>query len=300
MRILGGYAQKALQKYPGINAAKARVVATGTRLINMTRAHCALQRALADLPNDQIPGIRQLLEDKDLLSSIARKGHLRKLFLVGLKFKENSHLCAQHLQALGGHLEVLLIKTEDAQMKKGLDLLNKLASRLMEMYHDIKTAGTSTKTSGSFKKVSLNGALEEAIAFVKDQPLPAQINITLSSILDEVFINLKSNSFAAFLFNIILNSSQHEASQIEIQVSQCSPNFVRIQIIDDGNGFDSSIKNSITIPGFTTQGEQDRGYGTSTAKDIIEEHGGTFAIDSPGRGKRKGCTVTITLPTISA
>jgi len=65
---------------------------------------------------------------------------------------------------------------------------------------------------------------------------------------------------------------------------KASDEALKIYFTDSGNGIPREIQSKIMIPFFTThemeKGETAIGLGLSVCKGIIEEHGGTFALNS--------------------
>ena len=71
--------------------------------------------------------------------------------------------------------------------------------------------------------------------------------------------------------------------------------FVRIAVIDTGPGIDASTRVKIFEPLFTTKGFG-VGLGLPTARQLVEQHGGTLTVESePGHG----ATFAISLPRLA-
>jgi signal transduction histidine kinase len=66
----------------------------------------------------------------------------------------------------------------------------------------------------------------------------------------------------------------------------------RVEVIDDGPGIEASVLESVFDPFFTTK-PAGTGLGLAIVRKIVDQHGGSIAIDSaPGKGTR----VTVGLP----
>jgi signal transduction histidine kinase len=65
-----------------------------------------------------------------------------------------------------------------------------------------------------------------------------------------------------------------------------------IEVKDEGEGFDDSIKEKLTDPFFSNR-EDTAGLGLAIVKQIVTSHDGTMEING---SKDKGCTVRIILP----
>ncbi len=96
--------------------------------------------------------------------------------------------------------------------------------------------------------------------------------------LQQVFINLILNSMDALVDSAIA------APKIEIQVSLCPNNNVRISVSDNGPGIEAGAHDNIFEPYHTTK-ENGLGLGLAICRNILEAHGGMlWAEDSPNRG----------------
>ena len=66
----------------------------------------------------------------------------------------------------------------------------------------------------------------------------------------------------------------------------------QIAIADEGPGIPREVVDKLFTPFFTTKA-RGTGLGLSTARRLVEAHGGTLAIECPATG---GTTATIRLP----
>jgi two-component system sensor kinase FixL len=94
--------------------------------------------------------------------------------------------------------------------------------------------------------------------------------------------------------NLLLNGAHAMQGQGTIQVVVTSADGVcHIAIADDGPGIPREVLDKLFTPFFTTKA-RGTGLGLSTARRLVEAHGGTLAIESPVTG---GTTALIRLPT---
>ena len=76
--------------------------------------------------------------------------------------------------------------------------------------------------------------------------------------------------------------------------TRCNDTFAWIEVQDDGPGIPASILQKIFDPFFTTKDPgTGTGLGLSVSQNIIQQHGGTLAVQST---VNVGTTFTITLP----
>ena len=93
--------------------------------------------------------------------------------------------------------------------------------------------------------------------------------------------------------NLLLNGAHAMQGQGLIQVVVTSADgLCQIAIADEGPGIPREVLDKLFTPFFTTKA-RGTGLGLSTARRLVEAHGGTLAIESPATG---GTTATIRLP----
>jgi signal transduction histidine kinase len=92
------------------------------------------------------------------------------------------------------------------------------------------------------------------------------------------------------VLNVLLNAVQSARARVEVTIAS-EDDSARIEILDDGPGFDATILKDATRP-FVTTKATGSGLGLAVVQSVINEHRGTLAIQSHGRGAR----VVITLP----
>jgi two-component system, NtrC family, sensor kinase len=126
-------------------------------------------------------------------------------------------------------------------------------------------------------KVSFNLELGD---IPKVECFPGKVN--------QVFMNIMTNAVQATLARADLSKRE-----VSIRTSYAD-NSVSIRIADNGVGMSDAVKARVFEPFFTTKGVgEGTGLGMAIVYGIINDHGGSIAIDSmPGAGTE----FTITLP----
>ncbi|MDD4179882.1 MAG: ATP-binding protein [Candidatus Margulisbacteria bacterium] len=297
MKIGAKHRQTFWQNHPSMDSARKLIIDKGRYAHDVAKTHIALHRAITNLPAEQLTEVRDFIADKGMIHSIVARGGAKGYLWAGLMFAETGHYAAMILQGLMGFSNAL------AKPKENQDILNEYPTeKIGKIMHDlvlnnlsvfdaIKDALLSVNPLHQTDCCELNQLLNKSLSSYKT--IFSNMEIQLCCATKKINISLDQKRFNAALFNLILNSNQHYATRAEISIKR-SKNEVVIKIIDNGEGFDQKTKDHITEPGFTTAKKGYRGFGTTISKRIIEDHGGTFDIDSPGVGK--GCRVAITLP----
>jgi signal transduction histidine kinase len=115
--------------------------------------------------------------------------------------------------------------------------------------------------------------------------------------LTQVFINLFKNSIDAFdsgggTVTIVTSRPKGSKGRHEGVIS--------IIVSDDGEGIPAESIKKVMDLGFSTRPGNGRGNGLHIAKSIIEEHGGSIAIESPVIHTGQGTTIRIQLQSATA
>jgi signal transduction histidine kinase len=93
--------------------------------------------------------------------------------------------------------------------------------------------------------------------------------------------------------NLLINGAQAMQGRGLIRISVTFDDGVcHITIADDGPGIPPEVRERLFTPFFTTKA-RGTGLGLSTARRLIEAHGGTLAIECPPTG---GTSATVRLP----
>lgn len=121
--------------------------------------------------------------------------------------------------------------------------------------------------------------------------LEENVNIDFSTALDEAVVENDKFQLRRLIINMIRNSIQAEAQNINLSLKSDEDFFILI-IDDDGKGIDSQHREKIFDPGYTTK-EKGMGIGLKLSKRFIEGIGGTITLSDK---KEKGTKFRITIP----
>lgn len=122
--------------------------------------------------------------------------------------------------------------------------------------------------------------------FDAEQDFLVEVN---EGMIKQVILNLLRNAIEAFK-----DSSGIEYKQISIRAIHKDDNYI-IEFIDNGPGMDANILKQLGKPFYTTK-EKGTGIGIPLCKKLIQDHGGTFTINST---VGEGTTIRLTLPLIA-
>ncbi|MCU1384384.1 MAG: zraS 3, partial [Acidobacteria bacterium] len=123
---------------------------------------------------------------------------------------------------------------------------------------------------------------------------PALQGLEIDIVGDATVLAVDAELLKIVVLNLLLNGAHAMQNQGTIQVVVTSADgLCHIAIADDGPGIPREVLDKLFTPFFTTKA-RGTGLGLSTARRLVEAHGGTLAIESPVTG---GTTALIRLPT---
>ncbi|WP_186647252.1 PAS domain-containing protein [Fluviispira vulneris] len=207
-----------------------------------------------------------------------------------------AHEIKNPLAIISGKASLLLAKIKNGNkidqndLEKKLEEIQNTCGRIARI---IKGLSNFSRDSADdpFMKVKVSNIIENALAIsnerLKDKLIEifvtGDINCEIScreSQITQVLLNLLNNSYDA-LENIT-------EKWVEIDVKNDLENKkIIISVTDSGNGIDDKIKNNIMQPFFTTKElGKGTGLGLSISKEIVENHGGKFYLDTNNKNTK--------------
>jgi signal transduction histidine kinase len=120
-------------------------------------------------------------------------------------------------------------------------------------------------------------AIEHKNIELKNSPKKPKIKLAYDKELKKSFVEVVGPELRDILSNMMNNSIEAGASNIDIQLSKLEDS-LHIAISDNGVGVPEDIKNKIFDRGFTSGKDGGTGYGLYHAQKFIESWGGTFRL----------------------
>lgn len=166
--------------------------------------------------------------------------------------------------------------------------------RVKTIIQDLKDYAR-TNASGHYVAADIHVGLKSTLNIAHNQlKNRAVVTLTLG---DLPLIECTPAQIDQVLLNLIVNAAQAmpegKVGSIDIR-TRCNDTFAWIEVQDDGPGIPASILQKIFDPFFTTKDPgTGTGLGLSVSQNIIQQHGGTLAVQST---VNVGTTFTITLP----
>jgi signal transduction histidine kinase len=105
----------------------------------------------------------------------------------------------------------------------------------------------------------------------------------------ESLLNLMSNAVDACLFD----ENMDKTWQVALKSTKEENNIIKFEVSDNGAGMDKKVLDQLFTSFFSTKGHRGTGLGLMVTRKLIQEHGGTIAVNSQ---LGKGTVFTIRLP----
>ncbi len=145
------------------------------------------------------------------------------------------------------------------------------------------------------RPVDVHSMITGVVTLLRHDPAAKDVTIELSGSTPPVLADV--DLLTGVLLNLLLNAVQamHGKGAIAIRIAP-GDGVGTIEIEDTGPGIAPDVREKLFRPFFSTK-PGGTGLGLATARRIIDEHGGTIAIDCPARG---GARVVVRLPAAQA
>lgn len=218
-----------------------------------------------------------------------------------------SHELRTPLNPIVGWSQLLQTGTlSEAQMKKGADIIQRnamLQSQLIEDILDISRI-IRGKIELQAAPIKLSNIISNAIDTIKlsAQAKSIQINTDFSNHKDLVWGD--STRLQQVIWNLLTNAIKFtpNGGRVEINLTSVN-NTVQVQIKDTGKGIEPEFLPHIfdyfrQAENVNTRAQGGLGLGLAIVRHLVELHGGTIGVDSPGVGQ--GATFTFALPVLNA
>ena len=282
-----------------------------------TSAHHLLQDAvITAIDGEQIPvrlvGVK-LESDGRLLGGAASLTDLRlikalehdkleaeRLAAVGQTVAGLAHGVKNLLTGLEGGMYLIstgLKKNNRERVDNGWDMLSRNIARISTFVKDFLSF--SKGRTITVEPCDPRSVAREVVALYAARAEEAGVGLTWEAVGDVSEANLDYEGLHECLTNLVGNaidacqmSDQEEACHVHVRVID-QGNVLVYEVEDDGVGMDYELKQKVFTTFFTTKGLGGTGLGLLTTRKIIQEHGGSIALEStPGEGSM----FTIRLP----
>jgi len=207
-----------------------------------------------------------------------------------------AHELNNPLAVMASRIELMLATDPDltTQTRDDLLVLQKNIERASRISHNMLSL--ARQRPGARYAVDMNVAVEEAMLIVGAEAKGSLLRYETSLDRSLPPVMAEPTGVEQVLINFIMNARDAGARLIRIETDMAPgrTGHLRVSISDDGAGIASEVLGKLFQPFFTTK-SKGTGLGLWLSQRIIQDQGGSIAVDSVAG---KGTTFAITLPTI--
>ena len=176
----------------------------------------------------------------------------------------------------------------DDKVVTHLDRMERSVERADNIINDLLSYSKITTTN--LQETDVRRLVETILSEIK---VPEGVKVTVKAPDDLPALRVDPMLFGQVLNNLLLNSFQAmpQGGTVEVELAE-EEGYVKATVRDDGEGISAENLPKVFEPLFTTKAVG-TGFGLAVCKRVVEEQGGTIAIESE---EGRGALATVRLP----
>ena len=219
-------------------------------------------------------------------------------------FTNVSHDFKTPLSLIIAPVSKLLVETKNAQLKKQLNLIQQNALRLNTLIQQVigfERDDDSAKNNLIFSLVEFREFAKGVLSVYDDAFRTKNINVTFSSNVDSLLVNIDVVKMESVLNNLISNALKYtnEGGNIELSISLTENKELLVKLSDSGVGIPAGdlpfVFDRFYQSAKTKNSQEGSGIGLYLVKNYVELHGGSIQIESE---EDKGTVIRILMPVV--
>ena len=204
-----------------------------------------------------------------------------------------AHEIGTPMNVILGRAEYLLQRTTDEGMKKGLTTIVTQIERITKVMNQL--LAFARRKTPERRPVDLAEIVEDSLEMFQERIADRRITVEKAIVADIPSVRADRDQLIQVLINLVVNSlhAMPDGGTLRLSLNR-EKGHVCLGVSDTGHGMPEEICSKIFEPFFTTKDfGKGTGLGLTVVKGIIEEHGGTIAVES---AVGKGTMFRIRLP----
>jgi PAS domain S-box-containing protein len=204
-----------------------------------------------------------------------------------------AHEIGTPMNVILGRAEYLLQRVADEGTKKGLATIIAQVERITKVMNQL--LAFARRKTPERRAVDLVQTIEDSLEMFQERMTQSRITVEKMIEAHMPSVHADRDQLIQVLINLVMNSihAMPEGGRLRLSLAR-EDSHVRLGLSDTGHGMPEEIRSKVFEPFFTTKDfGKGTGLGLTVVKGIIEEHGGTIAVES---AVDKGTTFWIRLP----
>jgi PAS domain S-box-containing protein len=204
-----------------------------------------------------------------------------------------AHEIGTPMNVILGRAEYLLHRTADEGMKKGLATIVTQVERITKVMNQL--LAFARRREPERRAVDLGEIVEDSLEMFQERIVRSRITVEKAIETNMPPVHADRDQLMQVLINLVMNSlhAMPDGGRLRLSLAREKSRVV-LGVSDTGHGMPEDIRSKIFDPFFTTKDfGKGTGLGLTVVKGIVEEHGGTIAVESV---VDKGTTFWIRLP----
>jgi signal transduction histidine kinase len=239
-----------------------------------------------------------LVQNRHVLSETQQQLRLtERLAELGTLAASMAHEIGTPMNVILGRAELLMRRTDDETMKKGLGIITAQVERITRLMNQL--LAFARRGPPNFRPVDLREVVKNCLDAVEERLSRHCVQVVSKYEEDLPHIHGDSDLMMQVLLNLVLNAVQAmpESGTLRVAATREGAQHIRLTVADTGHGIPPDVLPKIFEPFVTTKERgKGTGLGLTVVLGIVLEHGGSITVDStPGQGT----TFTLLLPRVA-
>ncbi|MEK7236196.1 MAG: PAS domain S-box protein [Nitrospirota bacterium] len=208
-----------------------------------------------------------------------------------------AHEIGTPMNVILGRAEYLLQRVTDEVTKKGLATIVTQVERITKVMNQL--LAFARRKTPERRAVDLGQTIDDSLEMFQERMAHSRITVEKVIEANVPAVHADRDQLIQVLINLVMNSihAMPEGGRLRLSLDR-EDSHVRLGLSDTGHGMPEEIRSKVFDPFFTTKDfGKGTGLGLTVVKGIIEEHGGTIAVES---AVDKGTTFWIRFPLAGA
>ncbi len=239
-----------------------------------------------------------LVQNRHVLSETREQLRLtERVAELGTLAASMAHEIGTPMNVILGRAEMLMQRTDDETMKKGLGIIAAQVERVTKLMNQL--LAFARRGPPNFRPVDLREVVKNCLDAVEERLSQHRVQVVSEHDEDLPQIRGDSDLMMQVLLNLVLNAVQAmpESGTLRVAAAREGAQHIRLTVADTGHGIPPDVLPKIFEPFVTTKARgKGTGLGLTVVLGIVQEHGGSITVDStPGQGT----TFTLLLPQVA-